>query len=73
MSPDGFLRNTWTDILGTGGRFPPEHMDTFPGIGIYSRSMVKKRFLVSNQPSMHSINGPINAMRALIGCLDEYT
>jgi hypothetical protein len=32
MSPDTFLRNTWTDILGTGGRFPPEHLDTFPGI-----------------------------------------
>jgi hypothetical protein len=32
MKPDGFLR-AWTVILGTGGRFPPEHMDTFPGIG----------------------------------------
>jgi hypothetical protein len=33
MSLDGFLRNTWTVILGTGGRFPPEQMDTFAGIG----------------------------------------
>jgi hypothetical protein len=32
MRPDAFLWNMWTDILGTGGRFPPEHLDTFPGI-----------------------------------------
>ena len=34
MRPDGFLRNAWTVIIGTGGRFPPEHLDTFPGIAI---------------------------------------
>ena len=33
MSPDGFPRNAWTDILGTGGRFTPEHLDTLTGIG----------------------------------------